>query len=66
MRISLALVPELRKEGFEVEHVILLQQRGTSDTIIAARLNSEDILFLTHDHDFLSLPLSRSPVKFLG
>jgi predicted nuclease of predicted toxin-antitoxin system len=58
----LALVPELRKEGFEIEHVILLQQRGTSDAIIVDRLNSEDVLFLTHDQDFLSLPISRSPV----
>jgi predicted nuclease of predicted toxin-antitoxin system len=58
----LALVPTLRVNGYEAEHIILLQLRGTSDTIITHRLNHEDLLFLTQDQDFLELPLSRSPV----
>ena len=58
----LALVPKLRNEGYEVEHIILLHLRGIADTIIIDRLNHEDVLFLTHDQEFLWLPLSRSPV----
>jgi predicted nuclease of predicted toxin-antitoxin system len=58
----IALMPRLRTEGYEVEHIILLHQRGIPDNIIIDRLNREEVLFLTHDQEFLSLPLSRSPV----
>jgi hypothetical protein len=60
----LALVPTLRENGYEAEHIILLQLRGTSDITIAHRLNNEDLLFLTEDQDFLELPLSKA-VKIL-
>jgi predicted nuclease of predicted toxin-antitoxin system len=58
----LALLPTLRENGYEAEHIILLQLRGTSDATIAHRLKNEDLLFITQDQDFLELPLSRSPV----
>jgi predicted nuclease of predicted toxin-antitoxin system len=58
----LPLVPKLRKEGYEVEHLVLLQLRGIPDNTIIDRLNREEVLFLTHDKEFLSRPLSRSPV----
>ena len=57
-----ALVQKLREEGREVEHMILLGLRGTSDSAIIDRLNSEQLLFLTHDQEFLDLPLTRSAV----
>ena len=58
----LALVTELRGQGHEAEHIILLGLRGAPDSLIADRLNSEDLLFLTQDREFLSRPLTRSPV----
>ena len=58
----LPLISALQKEGYQAEHIILLRQRGLADATIIGRLNSEDLLFLTHDQEFLSLPLSRSPV----
>ena len=58
----LALVHSLRREGLEVDHIILLSLRGAPDSTIIDKLNSEDLLFLTHDQEFLALPLSRSTV----
>lgn len=58
----LELVRRLREQGREVEHIILLGLRGIPDAGILDRLDSEDLLFLTQDQDFLSLPLTRSPV----
>ncbi len=42
----------LQKEGFQAEH-ILLGQRGIHDREIMARLNREELLFLTQDEDFV-------------
>ena len=58
----LRLVRRLREENYEIEHIILLGQRGTPDRTILDRLNSEEVLFLTNDQEFLELPLARSPV----
>jgi hypothetical protein len=41
----LALVRRLREERLEVDHIILLGLRGTPDSAILDRLDSEDILF---------------------
>jgi Domain of unknown function (DUF5615) len=58
----LALVQELCDDGREAEHIILLGLRGSPDSTIIARLNSQELLFLTHDQEFLDLPLTRSAV----
>ncbi len=58
----LALLRKLREEGHQVDHIILLGLRGTPDRAITDRLNDEDLLFLTHDREFLDLSLSRSRV----
>ena len=58
----LALERKLRTEGREVEHIILLGLRGTPDSTIIERLTAEELLFLTHDQEFLELPLTRSAV----
>jgi hypothetical protein len=58
----LALVKRLREEGHEVEHMILLGLRGAPDSVIVARLDSENLLFLTQDREFLDLPKMRSAV----
>ena len=42
----------LQKEGLSVEH-ILLTHRGIHDRQIFARLNREEVLFLTQDEDFV-------------
>ena len=58
----LALVRRLHEEGHHVDHIILLGIRGAADRAIVDLLNSEDILFLTHDQEFFDLSLSRSRV----
>lgn len=57
-----ALFHKLRHEGREVEHIILLGLRGAPDSQIVQRLNGETLLFLTHDVDFVDLPLKCSAV----
>lgn len=56
----LALLRRLREKGHQADHMIVLGLRGTPDRTIVDQLNSEDLLFLTHDQEFLGLPLSRS------
>jgi len=58
----LALLRRLVKDGYEAEHIIPLGQRGASDRTIRIRLQSEDLLFLTQDQEFLDLPSTRSAV----
>ena len=36
--------------------------RGVPDSVIRERLNSEELLFLTHDSEFLDIPPTRSTV----
>lgn len=48
----LRLYTRLQKEGLSVEH-ILLTHRGIHDRQIFARLNREEVLFLTQDEDFV-------------
>jgi hypothetical protein len=49
----LALYRALVADGEIVEHIIVLGLRGTSDQHIRERLFDKDVLFLTHDEDFL-------------
>ncbi len=58
----LALVQKLSDDGLEAEHIILLGLRGTLDSVIIGRLDSEEHLFLTQDQEFLDVPLTRSAV----
>ncbi len=55
----LALVRRLQAEGREADHIILLGLRGAADSRIADLLNSEDVLFLTHDREFFDLSVTR-------
>ena len=50
----LALVGALRKQGYQVDHIILLGLRGTLDETIVRMLDSEELLFLTQDQEFLA------------
>ena len=58
----LPLLDVLRADGVEAEHIITLDLRGISDMQIRARLDSESLLFLTQDTEFLTgaIPLSAS------
>ncbi len=58
----LALVRELQKTGRQIDHIITLGLRGAPDSAIVERLNSEEILFLTQDQEFLELSQTRSVV----
>jgi Domain of unknown function (DUF5615) len=49
----LALYRSLKADGRDVSHIITLGLRGTSDQHIRERLFERDVLFLTHDEDFL-------------
>ena len=49
----LRLYTKLQQEGYQAEH-ILLTHRGISDRDIFARLDREELLFLTHDEDFVN------------
>ena len=48
-----ALYRSLKADGEDVEHIITRGLRGTSDQHIRERLFERDVLFLTHDEDFL-------------
>ena len=58
----LALLWKLQEEGHQVDHIILLGLRGAPDQAIIDRLNSDAVLLLTNDQEFLERPLSRSRV----
>ncbi|MCC7240957.1 MAG: DUF5615 family PIN-like protein [Acidobacteria bacterium] len=49
----LALYRSLKGDGEDVEHIITLGLRGTPDQQVRRRLFDKDVLFLTHDEDFL-------------
>lgn len=42
--------------GHDAEHIILLGQRGIPDAWIRSRLEAGELLFLTQDEEFMSLP----------
>ncbi len=48
----LPLYYRLRAAGYDVEHIIILGQRGVKDSEIRKRLVREDIVFLTQDTEF--------------
>jgi predicted nuclease of predicted toxin-antitoxin system len=52
----LPLYHELRAAGYDVEHIIVLGQRGLPDAVIRQRLASEEVVFLTQDTEFEDLP----------
>lgn len=49
----LALLRALAADGGNVDHIITLGLRGSSDQHIREKLLDKDVLFLTHDEDFL-------------
>lgn len=58
----LALSRALAADGKNVEHIITLGLRGASDVYIRERLLQTDVLFLTHDEDFLFDRLNEATV----
>lgn len=48
----LPLYHRLREAGHDVEHIIVLGQRGIKDSEIRKRLTKEDIVLLTQDTEF--------------
>ncbi len=49
----LPLYHKLQALGIDVEHIIVLGQRGLDDSSIRKRLTLEKLLFLSHDTEFL-------------
>ncbi len=49
----LGLARVLQADALHVEHIITLGWRGASDSQIRGRLSDSDLVFLTHDDDFL-------------
>jgi len=54
----LPLYHRLRTAGYDVDHLIVLGQRGLPDHAIRQRLATEDLIFLTQDTEFLDVPES--------
>lgn len=52
----LQLYRRLSLSGFEVEHIIVLGQRGLPDSYIRERIQEEDLVFLTQDAEFEKIP----------
>ena len=52
----LLLYHRLREAGYDVDHIIALGQRGLPDRVIRKRLAVEDLVFVTHDTEFLDVP----------
>lgn len=42
--------------GYDIEHIIILEQRGVADSVIRKRLVDEVLVFLTNDTEFLEQP----------
>lgn len=53
----LPLYHRLRAEGYDVEHVIVLGQRGIQDSELRKRIEAEEIVFLTQDSEFEDMPV---------
>jgi predicted nuclease of predicted toxin-antitoxin system len=51
----LPLYHELQAAEYDVDHLIVLGQRGLPDAVIRQRLASEEIVFLTQDTEFEDL-----------
>lgn len=52
----LPLYHRLKKAGHDIEHLIVLGQRGLPDSAIRHRLQTEDLVFLTQDAEFEDIP----------
>ncbi|MBI3376650.1 MAG: DUF5615 family PIN-like protein [Betaproteobacteria bacterium] len=50
------LYHRLHAAGHDVEHIILLGQRGMADSMIRQRLMAEELVFLTNDTEFEDVP----------
>jgi len=52
----LQLYRRLRLSGHDVEHIIVLGQRGLPDSAIRERVAREELVFLTQDAEFENIP----------
>ena len=50
----LRLLSVLRSSGVEADHIITLDWRGVSDSVIRERVTGKDVLFVTQDVEFLT------------
>jgi uncharacterized protein with PIN domain len=46
----------LRLSGYDVEHIIVLGQRGIPDSATRKRASKEELVFLTQDSEFEKMP----------
>jgi predicted nuclease of predicted toxin-antitoxin system len=60
----LPLYHRLQSAGYDVEHIIVLGQRGIKDSDLLKRLAREELIFLTHDTEFADFA-SRSIAKII-
>jgi predicted nuclease of predicted toxin-antitoxin system len=56
----LPLYYRLRSAGHDVEHVIILGQRGLRDSELRKRIQTEDLIFLTQDTEFEDMSVKYS------
>lgn len=50
------LYNRLRSSGYDVEHIIVLGQRGIHDSAIRRRVPTEELVVFTHDAEFEDVP----------
>jgi hypothetical protein len=53
----LPLYRRMKAAGYDVEHIIVLGQRGLPDAVIRLRLATEELVLLTNDREFEDLPV---------
>jgi predicted nuclease of predicted toxin-antitoxin system len=62
----LPLYHRLKAAGHDVEHIIMLGQRGLPDAMIRQRLMAEDLVFLTQDTEFEDVPSTARAVVIIS
>ena len=62
----LPLYRRLRLAGYEVEHIIVLGQRGIPDSAIRERISKEELVFLTQDSEFENMPAGHRAIILIS
>lgn len=56
----------LQLSGYDVEHIIVIGQRGISDDAIRERISREELVFLTQDSEFEKMPLGHGGMVIIS
>jgi predicted nuclease of predicted toxin-antitoxin system len=62
----LQLYRRLQLSGYDVEHIIVIGQRGMSDEAIRERISKEELVFLTQDSEFENMPIGHGGMVIIS